>query len=334
MTGDPRELPATAPRSTIRYDVLTGEWVTLAGHRRDRTHLPPDDQCPLCPSRNGRWTEIPEPDYDVVVFENRFPSYAYPTDEDGQPADPLFAERAGTGRCEVVCFTADHDSSFAALGPARVGTVIEAWIDRTRELSALPGVEQVFCFENRGEQIGVTLRHPHGQIYGYPFVPPATGRTLERARAYRTSTGRDLFGDVLAAELRHGERVVARGRYWTAFVPFAARWPLELHLYPNRQVPDLAGLTDDERAELSWMYPDALRRIEAVYDEPPTYVAAWHQAPVRRDRDLSYLRLRIHSIRRAPGRLKYLAGSESAMGAFVNDVAPETAARLLRAAGS
>ena len=250
------------------------------------------------------------------------------------PALPfdLMCECPGAGRCEVVCFTADHDSSFSALTPRRVGTVIEAWTDRTLTLSALPQVEQVFCFENRGAEIGVTLSHPHGQIYAYPFLTPRTRQMLTAARAYRQRTRRNLFADLLNAEQRSEERVVVRGEYWTAFVPYAARWPLELHLYPHRQVPDLPSLTGDERAELAEMYLDVLRRMEAVFADTLPYIAAWHQAPVRIDRDLAYLHLRLFSIRRAVGKLKYLAGSESAMGAFVNDTRPEAAAKMLREA--
>jgi UDPglucose--hexose-1-phosphate uridylyltransferase len=317
----------------MRYDPLLGEWVGLADHRHDRTYLPPDDQCPLCPSTPSRPTEIPAASYDVVVFENRFPAFAAMPGEPGTQESGLLRERAGAGRCEVVCFTADHDSSFSALEPRRVCTVIEAWSDRTLTLSALPQVEQVFCFENRGAEIGVTLSHPHGQIYAYPFVTARTRQMLDSARAYRGRTWRNLFADVLAAEQHSGDRVVVRGELWTAFVPFAARWPLEIHLYPHRQLPDLPSLSEQERSELAWIYLDLLRRMEAVFDDTLPYIAAWHQAPVRIDRDLAYLHLQLFSIRRAEGKLKYLAGSESAVGAFVNDVSPEAAARLLREAG-
>jgi UDPglucose--hexose-1-phosphate uridylyltransferase len=332
--SDRRELPVFRVRPTVRYDVVLDEWVGLADFRQDRTYLPPDDQCPLCPSTAVRATEIPALSYDVVVFENRFPSFAVMAEADDPGEQESVAElrfqRRGVGRCEVVCFTADHDSSFAALPPSRVATVIEAWADRTIALSALPHVEQVFCFENRGKEIGVTLSHPHGQIYAYPFLTPRTRRMLGSARAYRERTWRDLFADVLEAEQLSGERIVVRGDLWTAFVPFAARWPLEVHLYPHSHVPDLPALSAAERAELSWIYLDVLRRMEAVFDDTLPYIAAWHQAPVRADRDLARLHLQLFSIRRGRGRLKYLAGSESAMGAFVNDVSPERAARLLR----
>jgi UDPglucose--hexose-1-phosphate uridylyltransferase len=156
---------------------------------------------------------------------------------------------------------------------------------------------------------------------------------LTSAQRYRDATGDNLFAALLAAEQRAEERIVTRGEHWTAFVPAAARWPVEVHLYPNTQVPDLAALDDAERDELTVVYVDLLRRLDALYDLPMPYIAAWHQAPVRTGRDLSYLHLQLFSVRRAANKLKYLAGSESAMGAFVNDVTPEQIAASLREAG-
>lgn len=329
---DRRDLPPTATTSQVRYDALRDEWVAVASHRQDRTFFPPADQCPLCPSRDGRRTEVPSDDYDVVVFENRFPSFA--TDIEGvvpeAAAGGLFRRRPGYGRCEVVCFTSDHDASFGTLSPARVRLVVDAWADRTRELGALPHVEQVFPFENRGVEIGVTLSHPHGQIYAYPFVPPRARSLLEHARRYRERTWGNLFADLLAAERASGERVVAQGEHWTAFVPYAARWPVEVHLYPHRQVPDLPALSAAERDDFATVYLEVLGRLDGLYDERLPYIAAWQQAPVRGDRELGYLHLEVFSVRRAPGRLKYLAGSESGMDVFVNDVLPEQAAQRLR----
>ena len=335
-TADTRSLPPLATASELRYDVLSDEWVVIASHRQDRTHLPPSDECPLCPSRPGRPTEIPADSYDVVVFENRFPSLGEqvpPVPPLVDPGEELFPRRQGTGRCEVVCFTADHDASFATLPPSRARTVLEAWADRTAELGRIPGVEQVFCFENRGEAIGVTLHHPHGQIYAYPFVPPRTRRMLAAARRHRRRTGRNLFADVLAAERRAARRVVCASEHWTAFVPAAARWPVEVHLYPHRQVPDLPALTGAERDDFCRLYLDVLGRLDRLHGAPLPYVAAWHQAPVRRGRSLAYLHLELLSVQRAPGKRKYLAGSESGMGVFINDVTPEDCARRLRELG-
>nr|MDT0661581.1 galactose-1-phosphate uridylyltransferase [Micromonospora sp. DSM 115978] len=331
---DRRDLPEPPPASQLRYDPLVDEWVAVAAHRQTRIFLPPSDECPLCPSTPTRSTEIPAYDYDVAVFENRFPSLSDRAGEPPGQVTPFTASRPGAGRCEVVCFTADHGASFATLSPARVRTVLDALADRTEALSTLPGVEQVFCFENRGVEIGVTLHHPHGQIYAYPFVTPRTRAMLAAAGRYADRTGgRNLYADVFAAERSAGERVVAGNEHWTAYVPAAARWPFEVHLAPHRPVPDIPALDDAERAAFGPLYLDVLRRFDRLFDLPMPYISAWHQAPVHAGRDLSHLHLQVFSIRRAADKLKFLAGSESAMGVFINDIPPERAAELLRAAG-
>ncbi len=332
---DRRPPDTVAPGAELRYDALLGEWVAVASHRQSRTYHPPARECPLCPSRPGAPSEIPAADYDVVAFENRFPSLAGPPGPTvaDDPAG-LFARRPGAGRCEVVCFTADHDASFADLDPERAALVLQVWTERSRELGRLPGVEQVFVFENRGREIGVTLSHPHGQIYAYPFVTPRTAAVLRSLGGYRERTGRNLFDDVLAAEREAADRIVLRGAHWTAFVPHAARWPYEVHLHPHERVPDLPALGEAARAELPGLYLELLRRFDRLFGpgEPPTpYVSAWHQAPVRDPlRGEFALHLELYTVRRGAGRLKYLAGSESGMGAFVNDIPPEEAADRLR----
>lgn len=324
---DRRPLDRTVTTSEIRRDPLLGDSVAIASHRQGRTYHPPADECPLCPSEGDRLSEIPDSSYDVVVFENRFPSLA-----------------GDSGRCEVVCFTSDHNASFASLSEEQAGLVLEAWTDRTSELSHLPSVEQVFCFENRGAEIGVTLQHPHGQIYAYPFTTPRTALMLRSVAAHKEMTGgENLFDAVLERELAE-ERIVLEGDHWVAFVPYAAHWPYEVHLYPKRRVPDLLGLDEAARTEFPKVYLELLRRFDRIFGEgePPTpYIAAWHQAPfgaleefdgvVRED---FALHLELFTIRRTSGKLKFLAGSESGMNVFINDVPPERAAERLREVAS
>ena len=339
--ADARDLPARPETATMRRDVLTGDWVSIAAARQNRAFLPPAELDPLAPQTAANPSEIPSL-YDVAVFENKSPSFgpalavahgAAPAGADA-PADladldapGLGRTRTSVGRCEVVCFSPEHSGSFGTQSVMRARTVIEAWADRTAALSALPGVEQVFPFENRGEAIGVTLPHPHGQIYAYPYITPRTTSLL----ASIDREGADLFARILEFE-RASERVILQGEHWTAFVPFAARWPLEVHLVPHRHVADFAETTDAERDELAPLYLRLLRGVDALYDTPTPYIAAWHQAPVHRARDTVRLHLQLTSPRRAADKLKFLAGSEAAMGAWIGDVPPESAAERLRAA--
>ena len=163
-------------------------------------------------------------------------------------------------------------------------------------------------------------------------VTPRTRRMLDSARAHRERTWSNLFADLLAAEVADGSRIVAATEHWVAFVPAAARWPVEVHLYPRRHVPDLPALDDAEREDFARIYLDVLGAMDNLYGLPLPYISAWHQAPVRIDRDLAYLHLEVFSVKRAANKLKYLAGSESGMDVFINDVTPEQAAQALRGA--
>lgn len=327
---DLRELEPRPQTATMRQDPLTGEWISIAASRQNRVFMPPANLDPLAPQATDNPSEIPS-NYDVAVFENRSPSFGPETGDAASVAAlagvGLGRTASSFGRCEVVCFSPEREGSFGSISRSRARTVIEAWADRTATLSAIPGVAEVFPFENRGEAIGVTLQHPHGQIYSYPYVTPRTQRTIASIEQY----GPTLFADILDFE-RAGSRVVLAGEHWTAFVPFAARWPIEVHMLPHRHVADFAETSGEQRDELAVLYRRLLRGIDALYDSPTPYIGAWHQAPVYEHRDDIRLSLQLTSPRRAADKLKFMAGSESAMGAWIGDIPPETQAERLREA--
>ncbi|MDN3311279.1 galactose-1-phosphate uridylyltransferase [Microbacterium oryzae] len=338
---DERELGGRPETATMRRDVLTGDWISVAAARQNRAFLPPAELDPLAPQTPANPSEVPDL-YDVAVFENKSPSFGpaldVATGDAPVAVDPpqgledldapgLGRSRTSVGRCEVVCFSPEREGSFGTQTVTRARTVIEAWADRTAALSALPGIRQVFPFENRGEQIGVTLHHPHGQIYAYPYITPRTKLLL----AAIEREGADLFERIIAFE-QEGSRVVLEAEHWIAYVPFAARWPVEVHLAPRRHAPDFVALDEVERDELADVYLKLLRGVDRLYDTPTPYIAAWHQAPVDVARDTVRLHLQLTSPRRAADKLKYLAGSEAAMGAWIGDVPPEQAAQRLREA--
>ena len=316
---EPRPLPGD-----MRQDALTGEWIAMAAHRQGRAFLPPKEFCPLCPTKSDFGTEIADSTFEVVVFENRSPSFSAPSDQ--LPSETIQA----LGRCEVVVFSDHHEGSFGSLDEAQMRTVLAAWIDRAREISKLPYVEQVFVFENRGEEVGVTLNHPHGQIYSYPFITPRTTKMLAVAQEHFDKTGIPLISSVIEREIKDQSRIIAENEHWIAYVPYAARYPYEIHVAPKEFAPDLAALSDEVADAFPAIAKEVLLRLDGVFGIPMAYIAAWHQAPVRTGRDVLGLHWQITSVRRAPGKLKYLAGSESAMGAFIMDVKPEQSAQQLR----
>jgi len=316
----------------LRLDPLVNEWVAMAAHRQGRIFLPPKELCPLCPTTGELLTEIPEADFEVVVFDNRSPSLRPPVGDWALP-DQLGPDTdlgSAAGKCEVICFTAEHGKSLKDLTPVRVRTLLEAWIDRTEELSLAPFIEHIAPFENRGEEVGVTLSHPHGQIYAYSYLPPRVEKMLTAANQYKNSTGKILFDEVVAREIRDDERIIARNDRWIAYVPYASRYPFEIHVTPLHPIPDLTELTHADREAFPAIALEVLNRLDGVFGIEMAYIAAWHQAPVRKGRDVLRLHWQITSVRRAPGKLKYLAGSESAMGAFIMDMRPEQSATMLR----
>jgi UDPglucose--hexose-1-phosphate uridylyltransferase len=332
--ADRRPLPDNSgAQSELRFDQTTGQWVIIAAQRQGRTYMPPPDQCPLCPGPSGLTSEVPAPAYDVVVFENRFASLS---GSDGSPfrlpvpAGDEFLTAPSRGRCEVICFSSDHDGSFAELEFPQAHLVVEAWRHRTADLMARPGIEQVFCFENRGEEIGVTLTHPHGQIYGYPYLTPRTERMLRQAQAHRDRFGTNLFADIVDREVSDGSRIIASDEMFTAFVPFAARWPVEIHIYPNRPVHSLLELDHAGLDGFTRMYSAILNRLDRLYPTPLPYMSALHQYADNAAQREGCLHVEVMSTRRSATKLKYLASSESAMEAFINDVTPEDVASVLR----
>jgi len=330
--SDKRPVEVQPSIGELRLDPLVNEWVAMSAHRQGRVFLPPKELCPLCPTTGDLLTEVPESDFEVVVFDNRSPSLRPPVGDWALPdrVGPDTDLGTAAGKCEVICFTADHGKSFKDLTPQRVRVLLEAWIDRTEELSLESYIEHIAPFENRGEEVGVTLSHPHGQIYAYSYLPPRVEKMLAAANSYMESTGKVLFDEVIAREIREQERIIAQNDRWIAYVPYASRYPFEIHVAPLNPVADLAELTAEDRDAFPAIALEVMRRLDGVFGIEMAYIAAWHQAPVRTGRDVLRLHWQITSVRRAPGKLKYLAGSESAMGAFIMDLRPEQSAAQLR----
>jgi UDPglucose--hexose-1-phosphate uridylyltransferase len=309
-----------------------GEWVATATHRQTRTFLPPADFCPLCPTKPGGFpTEIPEPTYDIVAFENRFPSLQPEPPKPAVEATELYPVRPGVGVCEVLVYTPRHDSTLAREPVERIHHLVQVWTDRFRELSALEFVEYVFIFENKGEAIGVTLHHPHGQIYAYPFIPPRVARELEQSRAHNDATGRCLLCDIVADERADGRRVVAENDSFAAYIPFFARYPYEVHIASTRHLQALTDMGDAEGRDLAAILKTVIAAYDKLFDLSFPYMMVLHQRPSDGNNyDYYHFHIEFYPPLRTATKLKYLAGSESGAGMFINDTLAEEKAAELR----
>jgi UDPglucose--hexose-1-phosphate uridylyltransferase len=318
------------PNAHLRWHPLRGEWVAYASHRQNRTFLPSPEYNPLAPTTDlANPTEVPAGRWDVAVFENLFPTLALAAHDPPALAVPT---EPGRGVCEVVVFTQDASGSLGTLPLSHIELLIEVWGDRYAELGAHPDIKYVYPFENRGVEVGVTLPHPHGQIYAYPFVPPVPARELEQQQAYYERHGRGLVEDFVEREIAEDARILYAGPDAAAFMPICARYSYEVWVAPRRPAASFAALTPGERRDLARALKTVLLKFDALWRRPFPYILAFHQAPTDgRAHPEAHLHAEFYPAFRMPGRLKYLAGSEIGAGVFTADTLPEQKAAELRA---
>lgn len=319
--------------SELRWHPLLGEWIATATQRQDRTFLPPADYCPLCPTKPGGFpTEVPEETYTIVTFENRFPSLKKtPSIPEIEPTE-LYKVCPSQGVCEVVLYSPRHTSTLAKESVTQIYRLVRVWTDRFKELGALSFIEYVYIFENKGEAIGVTLHHPHGQIYAYPFVPPIIGKELERSRAYLEQTGHCLVCNIIAEEESDARRVIATNNSFIAYIPFFARWPYELHIASRRHLQALTDMTISEQRDLAELIKQVLVAFDGLFNVSFPYIMAMHQRPTDTAEryDHYHFHIEFYPQLRTANKLKFLAGSEIGAGMFINDTLPEETAERLR----
>ena len=319
-----------APNAHLRWHPLRGEWVAYASHRQDRTFLPPAEYNPLAPTRDAAHpTEVPAGDWEVAVFENLFPTLALDAHDPPQLAIPT---RPGKGVCEVIVFTQDPTTSLGQLPLSHVELLVDVWADRYAELGERPEIQYVFPFENRGVEVGVTLHHPHGQLYAYPFIPPVPSRELAQQKAYLAEHGRGLLEDFVARELAEEVRMLYAGPHTAAFMPICARYSYEIWIAPKRAAPSFAALSCEERRDFARALKTVLLKFDGLWQRPFPYILAFHQAPTDgQEHPEAHLHAEFYPAFRMPGRLKYLAGSEIGAGVFTADTVPEEKVAELRA---
>lgn len=322
--------------SELRWHPILEEWVITATHRQDRTFFPPPDYNPIAPTKPGGFpTEVPVPDYDIVVFENKFPSLQRNAPEPAIEGTELMPVRQALGVCEVVVYTPQPDSTLAELPVQKIENLVRVWTDRYEEISNRPEIEYVYIFENKGREIGVTLPHPHGQLYAFPFIPPRIERELQSAKNYWDKNGVNLFQAVLDQEITDGRRIVCENESFVATIPFFARYPYEVHITARAQGKTaLTDFTRKEQGELAHILKKILAKYDNLFGFSLPYMMVLHQRPTTgTSADYPYWRFHVefYPPNRTKDKLKYLAGVESGAGTFINDTLAEEKAAEMRA---
>jgi UDPglucose--hexose-1-phosphate uridylyltransferase len=309
----------------MRWHALRGEWVAYAAYRQNRTYQPPPQYNPLAVMLDpANPTELPAGEYEIAVFDNRFPAFALDAHD---PPSLSIPTAPANGHCEVVVFTQDPTAALATLPLSRIELLLQVWADRTERIGAHPQIHYVLPFENRGAEVGVTLHHPHGQIYAYPFVPPVPARMLAQEREYFLQHASSLLCDLARDEAAQAHRVLYEGEFAIAFVPPCARYPYEVWVMPSAPVKDFAALTLPQREDLARALKTVLLKYEGLWDRPFPYLMTWYQAPPDgAAHPETQLHAQFYPPYRTRDRLKYLAGTELGAGTFVMDVLPETTA--------
>ncbi|MEW6455531.1 MAG: galactose-1-phosphate uridylyltransferase [Acidobacteriota bacterium] len=315
----------------LRFHPFLNEWVAIATHRQNRDFLPPEDFCPLCPTKDKQKpTEIPEKNFEIVVFENKYPTFVLNAPEVIQ--ENFLKKRRASGICEVVVYSPDHNLPLEKFPLKKIENLIEVWIDRYKELSEEKFIKYVLIFENKGREIGVTLDHPHGQIYAYPYIPPIVKKELNSALNYFKKNKKCLFCQILSHEENERKRVVIENKSFFGFIPFYARYPYEVHVFSKRHICSLREIDNFDKKNLASILKSLVNKYNNLFGFQMPYMMVIHQSPTDQ-RDYSkwvHFHIEFYPPYRTKDKLKFLASSEQGAGTFINDTLPEENAIILR----
>jgi UDPglucose--hexose-1-phosphate uridylyltransferase len=285
----------------------------------------PANWCPFDPGSG----QVPD-NYDVYIYPNDFPAFS-PMADPFNPETNLFTETGPRGACDVVLYSPEHTLAPSKLTLEQWRKVVDVWTARTRQHAANPDIALIAIFENCGEAVGVTMPHPHGQIYAMPFVPPVTQKEVESARQYAAKhAGECLFCRLVEEEEKRCVRLVLADEHFVAFVPYAARFPAEIALYPRRHVRSLLELSDEEKTSLAQSISTIRKKYDNLYGFLMPLMMPLKQAPLRDIATPYHFHVEFLPLQRSPTKLKYMATVETAFGTFLADTAPEQMSEILR----
>jgi UDPglucose--hexose-1-phosphate uridylyltransferase len=309
--------------SELRWHPLLREWVGVAGHRQDRPQMPAN-WCPFDPG-SGR---VPD-QFDVFIYPNDFPAFQLDT-EPFSPETGLYRKTGARGACDVVIYHPEHTLAPSQMPVEHWRKVVDAWARRHRELAGLPDIQYIYIFENTGVAIGVTMPHPHGQIYAFPFIPPLIERELSAASDHFHEHHECIYCRILHDELASGDRLVAQNQDFVGFVPFFARYPWEIQICARRHFASVAEWSDTEATNLAALIKRVRMKYDNLYGFPMPLMMLLRQSPAKGGHPYFHFHIDFYPIQRARTKLKYIAGVESGAGTFLNDTVAEQTARELR----
>ncbi len=317
--------------SELRWNPLLGTWTMVAPNRQARPVVA-STGCPFCPGSG----KVPD-EYGVLAYDNDFPTLTQAPEEPAVAGSELYKVKPAYGKCEVVLYSSSHDASLSTLPLSQVRDLVELWVKRSEVLASDESIKYVFPFENRGAEVGVTIHHPHGQIYAYPFVPLKVQVELERSRRHFSDTGRCLICDMNQEETAFGGRIIAQNQGFMVYLPFFTDYPFGAFVVPKRHLTYLTDLTARERDDLAAVLRNLTGAFDLLYGRLFPYMMCLHQGPVNSKEysgveDFCHFHIEFYPPLRDASKIKYYASSEMGAWAACNPLSVEDTAVTLRQA--
>ncbi|MHA1265853.1 MAG: galactose-1-phosphate uridylyltransferase [Candidatus Helarchaeota archaeon] len=313
----------------LRWNPILQEWVIVASHRTQRPVLPKTSECPFCPGSpeiapyGNKWKSLHLP--------NKFPALMLNPPSPNIDSDSFFQVKPALGICEVLLYTPSHTTELHQLSLDHIEDIIDMWSSRFQELGNKQEIKYVFIFENRGHAIGVSLDHPHGQLYAFPFIPKKIKTELNSASQYMQKKKSCLFCDVLQKEREIGSRIVYENSSFTAFIPFFATWPYGVHIYSNTHHPSLLNFTGAEKRDFASILKIIRAKYDALFGFKLPYTMVFHQCPTDGGHyPYAHFHVEFYPVHRGEQKIKYLAGVELGTNTFINPTNPEKKAQELK----
>ena len=313
----------------LRYNPVTREWIMIASHRQSRPNMP-EGYCPFCPGSG----KVPDSGYTTFIYPNDFPALSQNPPAPDDVASGPFQARPAYGVCEVLLYSDCHTATLGGLSDDHIRSLAEMWRDCFNRIASDEKIKYVYIFENRGEAVGVTMPHPHGQVYGYSYIPKKLEEEAASASEYFIENGRNLYLDLLEGEKKDGRRIVFENRYFTAYVPFFSQVAYGLHVMANRRVPHLGLMSAEELYALGETVRECAGMYDCLFDKKFPYMMCMHNAPVNSGNFEEYWQFHVEFIppMRTSDTQQFFASSETGAGAWCNPTSPEEKSSELRAA--
>lgn len=312
----------------LRWHPLIEDWVMIASHRQNRPQMP-KDWCPFCPGSG----KVPDR-FDVYEYDNDFPALSQNPPEPDDVATDFFKVKPAYGKCEVILYSPEHTVTLPELPVEHIGKLVDLWVERFKAISADEKIKYVFIFENRGEAVGVTMPHPHGQIYGYSVVPKKIQLELNSSKKYHDEKGKCLFCDMLKNEQDAKDRIIFETEHFSVFLPFFCEYPYGVYIMSKRHLSNITEFTDEEKADFAKVLRETSGMLDSLFDMKFPYMMCMHNAPVNGEDTSDYYHFHVEFFppMRSADKIKFNASSETGCWAHCNPTAPEAKAVELRAA--